>query len=233
MAGEEKRSPGRPKSERFYPMSVLVKAGIYQTLKPGEKVLIICLDDHTNRNTGLCCPSGRLIARETGLDLRTISRARGSLQKRGIFEIKMSRYRRGPREVSHYVWGKVEINKPIITRGKRGQNEAPSPCWTSEKGINQSSLPYKGGNLPPKPTNTREPINNSPKDKERSPEGILGSLGSEEERKGCIPGSRDITKPKGGHGGDQETAALDKALKESREEDAKFWPKLHQRWWTT
>ena len=51
-----------------------------------EKAVLCCLAWHLNSQTGLCCPSARLIADETCLGLSTVKRAIASLIAKGFFE---------------------------------------------------------------------------------------------------------------------------------------------------
>ncbi|OXJ21304.1 helix-turn-helix domain-containing protein [Burkholderia sp. AU6039] len=56
-----------------------------------QKAVLLCLAHHHNRNTGLCCPSIALIAKETGNSERTVKRALAELKHTGLIHSKARR----------------------------------------------------------------------------------------------------------------------------------------------
>ncbi|WP_243311512.1 helix-turn-helix domain-containing protein [Fundidesulfovibrio agrisoli] len=53
-------------------------------LTPSEKWVAACLIWHRNSVTGLCNPSGKVVASETGLSLRTVRTALAGLEEKGV-----------------------------------------------------------------------------------------------------------------------------------------------------
>jgi hypothetical protein len=121
----EKRSPGRPKSPRFYPREKLISTGVWATLKPAEKDLVTILDDRTNRTTGACFPSTAYICLKSGRRRNSIRLARHSL--RGfVFDYEPGKINRSGHPVYHYIWA----NNPISPRRKRALLEPPSELFS-------------------------------------------------------------------------------------------------------
>jgi len=222
---EEKRSRGRPKGWQYWPLAALMKSGAYAMMTASERALITCLDNHTNRRTGLCCPGEALIRRETSLSHSSIWRARESLRGR-VFELELAKYNRQGNRVYHYLWMNIQSTsrgtslkfqasrETRVIKGVNYENNKLStsrgnPFHSETNLVSPCNKP--GSTVKPKLTITNSKIKNPPMDKQRSA-GIRGS----EEEEGCISGSRDVTELGQGHEGDDPKQA---ALVNSQKED--------------
>lgn len=71
------------------------------SLKPGAKLVLICLADMSN-DSGFCFPGQSEIAKRTGLDRTTVNRHIQSLQKQGLLTQQKQMYRDGRYRTSLY-----------------------------------------------------------------------------------------------------------------------------------
>lgn len=60
-------------------------------LPSSEKLVLLCLANFANSDTGLCFPSSTKIGECTGLHPKSVSRVLGRLQKRKLIEVKRRR----------------------------------------------------------------------------------------------------------------------------------------------
>lgn len=64
-------------------------------LKPGEKLVLLCIAEHENAEDGYSYPSYDTIAAKTGLSVRSVQTHVQTLEAAGAFEIRPQRRRDG------------------------------------------------------------------------------------------------------------------------------------------
>lgn len=94
-----------------------------QRIPPNDKLVLMMLAKHMNPRTGLCCPSIKLIARETGLSPATIKRITKRWNETGYVTSERHRGQDGRWEHRHYDLGLTErrwgLWKPVKSRPPR------------------------------------------------------------------------------------------------------------------
>lgn len=69
-----------------------VSWALNQELPPPEKLVLISLADHHNKETGVCIPGQRSVAKQTCMSVRTVQRHLKQLEKRGLI-VRQARFR--------------------------------------------------------------------------------------------------------------------------------------------
>ncbi|OIH95099.1 helix-turn-helix domain-containing protein [Curtobacterium sp. MCBA15_001] len=96
-------------------------AGDRVALKPGEKLVLLCIAEHENAEEGYAYPSYERIAQRTGLSVRSVQEHVKTLEFTGAFKIERRRRRDGQYYRHLYL-----LNVPDEYR-------SADPAWTGQQ----------------------------------------------------------------------------------------------------
>jgi len=110
-----------PGKKRCRPLESLIESGAYKAMTKPERNYIGALDYFTNRDSGLCYPSERIITERVGLSRSRQQEGRKRCLARGTFRVEMRKVNRKGNAVLHYLW------PPEVWKGASSPDYEPRP----------------------------------------------------------------------------------------------------------
>jgi len=93
-----------PGKKRCLPFEGLVESRVFKAMTPPEQNYVRALDYFTNRDSGLCYPSERIITEVFGLSRSRQQEGRKRCLARKIFSVEMRKVSEKGNPVTHYLW---------------------------------------------------------------------------------------------------------------------------------
>lgn len=109
------------------PFESLVESRVFKAMTPPEQNYIRALDYFTNRDSGLCYPSERIIKERIGLSRSRQQEGRKRCLARKIFSVEMRKVNRKGNAVMHYLWPPEAWKSSNLTGDEPRPNFGPTP----------------------------------------------------------------------------------------------------------
>jgi hypothetical protein len=131
-----------PGKKRCRPLEGLIGSGAFKAMTQPEQSYVVALDYFTNRDSGLCYPSERIITERLGLSRSRQQEGRKRCLARKTFSTEMRKVNRKGNAVTHYIW------PPEAWKGLNLADNEPRPDFdTTQTQYPSNPDPIsKGGN---------------------------------------------------------------------------------------
>ena len=107
--------------DKCRPLESLVESGAFRAMTNPEQIYVVALDFFTQRDSGLCYPSERIIAERFGLSRSRQQEGRKRCLARNVFTVEMRKVNRRGNAVMHYRW------QPEAWKSATSQDHEPRP----------------------------------------------------------------------------------------------------------